>query len=134
MPGLDQAPAPADVKQAIRDQAAADGGFAAGLSRHQAGRIDRELRHGKSGIPNEPDTAIGRLRRGFEGARTDGSMSVYEDNYTGPDGTVTYRKHIGKGTICRRSGYVSPLGMSAMHFGGEAANVECPSGVEWKRD
>jgi hypothetical protein len=132
--GLEEPPAPSDVNDAIRAQSAADGGFAAGMARRQAGRIDRELRQGKSGVPNEPDTPIGRLRRGLEGARADRSMSVYEDSYTGPDGTITYRKHIGKGTICRRSGSVNPLGMRGMLFGGDAGDVECPSGVQWKRD
>jgi len=129
-----EARAPADVKQAIRDQAAAEGGFAAGLAKRQAGRIDRELRNGKSGVPDQADTPMGRFRRGLESAHADRSMSVYEDSYTAPDGTITYRKHIGKDTICRRSGNVSPLGMRGMLFGGEAGDVACPPGVQWKRD
>jgi hypothetical protein len=133
-PTLDEARAPADVRQAIRDQAAADGGFAVGLSKRQAGRIDRELRHEKSGVPDEPDTPMGRFRRGLERAHVDRSMSVHEDSYTAPDGVIIYRKRIGKATICRRSGSVSPLGMRGMLFGSEAGDIECPKGVTWKQD
>jgi hypothetical protein len=133
-PSLDEARAPADVGQAIRDQAAADGGFAAGLSKRQAGRIDRELRNGKSGVPDEPDTPMGRFRRGLERAHIDRSKSVIEDSYTAPDGVIIYRKRIGNATICRRSGSVSPLGMGRMLFGNEAGDIECPRGVQWKRD
>jgi hypothetical protein len=133
-PGLDDARAPTDVRQAIRDQAAADGGFATSLSKRQAGRIDRELRNGKSGVPDEPDTPMGRFRRGLERAHVDRSRSVQEDMYTAPDGVIIYRKRIGNATICRRSGSVSPLGMRGMLFGGEAGDVECPKGVAWKRD
>jgi type IV secretory pathway VirB10-like protein len=133
-PGLDEARAPVDVRQAIRDQAAADGGFGLALSRRQAGRIDRELRKGKSGVPDEPDTPMGRFRRGLESAHVERSMSVREDSYTAPDGTIIYRKRIGKATICRRSGSVSPLGMRGMLFGNEAGEVRCPTGVQWKED
>jgi type IV secretory pathway VirB10-like protein len=136
-PGLDEARAPADVadvKEAIRDSALARDGFAAGLSKRQAGRIDRELRKGKSGVPDEPDTPMGRFRRGLEQAHVDRSMSVYEDSYTSPDGTIIYRKHIGNGTICRRSGNVSPLGMRRMLMGNEAGDIPCPAGVQWKRE
>ena len=122
------------MKQAIRDQAVADGGFAASLSRRQAGRIDRELRKGRSGVPDEPDTPMGRFRRGLEQAHVDRSWSVREDSYTSPDGTVIYRKRIGKATICRRSGNVSPLGMRGVLFGNEAGDVPCPAGVQWKSD
>jgi hypothetical protein len=133
-PSLDDARPPATVQDALREQKEADGGFALGLSKRQAGRIDRELRKGKSGVPDEPDTPMGRFRRGLEAAHVDRSMSVYEDSYTAPDGTITYRKRIGKAVICRRSGSVSPLGMRGMVMGGEAGDVPCPRGVEWKKD
>jgi hypothetical protein len=133
-PTLEDARPPADVRQAIRDQAAADGGFAVGLSKRQAGRIDRELRNGKSGVPDEPDTPMGRFRRGLERAHVERSKSVHEDSYTAPDGVIIYRKRIGNATICRRSGNVSPLGMGKVLFGSEAGDVECPRGVTWKQD
>jgi hypothetical protein len=134
-PALEETRAPITVHDAIREQQQADGGFGLNLSKRQAGRIDRELRNGKSGIPDEPDTPMGRFRRGLEAAHIDRSKSVHVDTYTSPDGTIIYRKRIGNGSICRRGGNISPLGMSRMIMGGEAAdNIPCPSGVEWKKD
>jgi hypothetical protein len=132
--GLDEAIPPATVQDAIREQQQAEGGFGLGLSKRQAGRIDRELRKGKSGVPDEPDTPMGRFRRGLEAAHIDRSMSVREDSYTAPDGVVIYRRRIGKMEICRRSGSVSPLGMRGMVMGNEAGDVPCPRGVPWKQD
>jgi hypothetical protein len=132
---LDDARAPISVQDAIREQKDAEGGFSLNLSKRQAGRIDRELRKGKSGVPDEPDTPMGRFRRGLEQAHVDRSWSVREDSYTSPDGTIIYRKRIGKGSICRRGGNVSPLGMNSMAMGGEAKNdIPCPKGVDWKED
>jgi hypothetical protein len=134
-PALDDARAPISVQEAIREQKDAEGGFGLNLSKRQAGRIDRELRKGKSGVPDEPDTPMGRFRRGLEQAHVDRSWSVREDSYTAPDGTIIYRKRIGKGSICRRGGNVSPLGMNSMAMGGEAANdIPCPKGVDWKEN
>jgi hypothetical protein len=107
---------------------------ALGLSKRQAGRIDRELRKGKSGVPDEPDTPMGRFRRGLEAAHIERSMSVQEDSYTSPDGVIIYRKRIGNTTICRRSGSINPLGMRGMLFANEAGDVPCPKGVQWKKD
>jgi hypothetical protein len=132
--GLEDARAPASVQDAIREQKQAEGGFGLNLSRRQAGRIDRELRKGKSGVPDEPDTPMGRFRRGLERAHIDPSNAVYEDSYTSPDGTITYRKRIGNATICRRSGSISPLGMRGMIMGNEAGDLPCPRGVQWKKD
>jgi hypothetical protein len=132
---LDDARAPLSVQDAIREQKEAEGGFGLSLAKRQAGRIDRELRKGKSGVPDEPDTPMGRFRRGLEQAHVDRSWSVREDSYTSPDGTIIYRKRIGKGSICRRGGSVSPLGMNSMAMGGEAKNdIPCPKGVDWKTD
>jgi hypothetical protein len=134
-PGLDGARAPTTVQDAIREQKEAGGGFGLNLSKRQAGRIDRELRGGKSGVPDEPDTPMGRFRRGLEAAHVDRSKSVHFDTYTSPDGTIIYRKRIGKGASCRRGGNISPLGMRYMVMGNEAGDdVPCPSGVEWKKD
>jgi hypothetical protein len=131
---LEDAHAPITVQDAIREQKQAGGGFGASLSRRQAGRIDRELRNGKSGVPDEPDTPIGRFQRGLEAAHIDRSMSVREDSYTAPDGIVYYRKRIGNATFCRRSGSVSPMGMRGIIMGNEAGDVPCPTGVLWKKD
>jgi hypothetical protein len=134
-PRLEDAHAPITAQDAIREQKEADGGFALGLAKRQAGRIDRVLRNGKSGVPDEPDTPMGRFRRGLEAAHIDRSKSVHFDTYTSPDGTVIYRKRIGNGSICRRGGNISPLGMGRMAMGNEVAdNIPCPSGVEWKKD
>jgi hypothetical protein len=133
-PSLDGARAPASVQDAIREQHQADGGFGLNLSRKQAGRIDRELRGGKSGVPDEPDTPMGRFRRGLERAHIERARTVIEDSYTSPDGVIIYRRRIGNTAICYRSGNVSPLGMRSMVMGSEAGNVTCPSGVEWKKD
>jgi hypothetical protein len=133
-PSLEDAHPPADVRQAIREQKEAEGGFALGLSKREAGRLDRELRKGKAGVPDEPDTPMGRFRRGLEAAHIDRSMSVREDSYTSPDGVIIYRKRIGNATICRRSGSINPLGMRGMLFGNEAGDVPCPKGVQWTKD
>ncbi|MGJ7916305.1 hypothetical protein ACI48D_12635 [Massilia sp. LXY-6] len=133
-PRLEDARVPIDVQQAIRAQKEAGDGFALGLSKHQAGRIDRELRKGKSGVPDEPDTPMGRFRRGLDAAHIDRSNAVYEDSYTSPDGVIIYRKRIGNTTICRRSGSINPLGMRGMLFANEAGDVPCPKGVQWKKD
>jgi pyruvate/2-oxoglutarate dehydrogenase complex dihydrolipoamide acyltransferase (E2) component len=133
-PRLEDLHAAPTVQDAIREQKAAEGGFAAGLSRRQAGRIDRALRNGKSGVPDEPDTPMGRMRRGLEQAYNDRSTAVFEDSYTAPDGVIIYRKRIGNKSICRRSGSVSPLGMRGMVMGNEAGDVPCPKGVQWKAD
>jgi hypothetical protein len=77
---------------------------------------------------------MGRFRRGLEAAHIDRSKGVYEDSYTSPDGTVIYRKRIGNAVICRRGGNISPLGMSRMIMGGEAGDLACPRGVDWKKD
>jgi hypothetical protein len=133
-PNLDDARAPVTVQDALREQKEADGGLGLNLSKRQAGRIDRELRKGKSGVPDDPDTPMGRFRRGLEHAYNDSSRTVIEDSYTSPDGTIIYRRRIGNKSICYRSGNVSPLGMGGMLMAGEAGNVRCPSAVPWKKE
>ncbi len=132
---LEDAHAPMTVQDAIREQKDTEGGFGMALSKRQAGRMDRVLRKGKSGVPDEADTPMGRFRRGLEAAHIDRSLSVHFDSYTSPDGSIYYRKRIGNGVVCRRSGNIAPLGMKGMEMGGEVADkVRCPSGVEWKTD
>jgi hypothetical protein len=133
-PALEDARPPATVQDAIRAQKDAEGGLGLSLSKHQAGRIDRALRGGKSGVPDEPDTPMGRFRRGLERAYNDRSRTVIEDSYTSPDGVIIYRRRIGNKSICYRSGSVSPLGMHGMEMPNEAGNVTCPSGVQWKKE
>lgn len=107
--------------------------FALGLARHQAGRIDRELRKGKSGVPVEADTPWARFRRGLDAAHVDSSLTLTTDTYTSPDGVIYYRYRQGKSVRCRRSGGVGVLPQS-MAEAGSAANVPCPSGATWQRD
>ncbi|MFK3740600.1 hypothetical protein [Massilia sp. TN1-12] len=107
--------------------------FALGLARRQAGRIDRELRKGKSGVPVEAHTPWARFRRGLDAAHVDSSLTLTTDTYTSPDGVIYYRYRQGKSVRCRRSGGVGVLPQS-MAEAGSAANVPCPSGATWQRD
>jgi hypothetical protein len=117
-----------------RDPAAAvKGSFTAGLAARQAGRIDRELRGGKSGVPLEADTPWARFQRGLEAAHVETSMSAHLDSYTSPDGVVIYRERVGNRVICRRTGSVG-LGIAGAVNVNDAGPVNCPSGVTWKRE
>lgn len=127
----DEAPAATPAAPAGEDAPA--GGFALGLARRQAGRIDRELRKGKSGVPVEADTPWARFRRGVEAAHLDSSRTLTTDTYTSPDGVIYYRYRQGNSVRCRRSGGVGVLPQS-MAEAGSAANVPCPSGATWQRD
>jgi hypothetical protein len=128
------APAPADAATLARDPAAAaNGSFMVGVAKRQAGRVDRELRGGKSGVPLEADTPWARFQRGLEAAHVERSMSVTEDSYTAPDGVVIYRRRIGSRTLCYRTGSVG-LGIAGARGVNEAGPVTCPSGVTWSRE
>ncbi|MCS0584297.1 hypothetical protein NX784_22155 [Massilia pinisoli] len=109
------------------------GGFTYSLAARQAGRIDRELRNGKPGVPTEADTASARFRRGLESAHVDRSMTIQTDTYTSPDGVVMYRYRTANGARCRRAGGVGIL-LQGMPDAPAAMNVDCPKGVEWNRD
>lgn len=127
-------PAPVDAARFARDPAAAaNGSFTVGVAKRQAGRIDRELRGGKSGVPLEADTPWARFQRGLEAAHVERSMSVIEDSYTSPDGVVIYRRRIGSRTICYRTGSVG-LGVAGARGVNEAGPVDCPAGVTWSRE
>jgi hypothetical protein len=117
------------------------GGFAYGLARSQAGRVDRELRKGKPGVPAEADTPWARFQRGLDSAHIDRSLTLQSDTYTSPDGIVIYRFRQGNRVRCRRAGGAGmPLrGMSedsslSMPGTNAAANTDCPKGVTWNRD
>jgi len=127
-------PAPVDAGKLARDPAAGvNGSFTVGVAKRQAGRIDRELRGGKSGVPLEADTPWARFQRGLEAAHVERSMSVIEDSYTSPDGVVIYRRRIGSRTICYRTGSVG-LGIAGARGVNDAGPVSCPSGVTWTRE
>jgi hypothetical protein len=117
------------------------GSFVAGLAKQQAGRIDRELRKGKPGVPTEADTPMAHFQRGLESAHIDRSLTLQSDTYTSPDGVVIYRFRQGNRFRCRRAGGVGmPLagmpGTGAITAGGAGAagNTDCPKGVVWNQD
>jgi len=127
-------PAPAD--------AAADS--MAARARRDAIAIEREMRKGKSGVPEHADTAWGRFVGGLEDARRDDSLSIKTESTTSPDGQIIYRFRRGGRYFCRTSGFVRPriggaegggveLFDSRGHEGG-AGQVRCPSQAVWKRD
>jgi len=115
-----------------------------GAARREAGRIDRELRQGKPGIPDAPDTAWARFQGTLEGAHKERGLGVTSQTYTAPDGQVIYRFMRGGKFRCRAGGGVRPkiggaVGGGAELFdvrGGEgsAGEVRCPNHVEWKND
>jgi hypothetical protein len=117
------------------------GGFEFGLAKRQAGRIDRELRKGKPGVPDEPDTPSARFQRGLESAHVDHTLTWQSDTYTSPDGIVIYRFRQGNRVRCRRAGSVGmPLGgmpdgpSATLPNAGSATETDCPKGVTWNRD
>jgi hypothetical protein len=109
------------------------GSFGLDMAKRQAGRVDRALRQGKSGVPLEADTPWARFRRGLEAAHVEPGMGVQLDSYTAPDGVVIYRERVGKRTFCRRTGSVG-LGVAGTAGINDAGNVPCPSGVQWRRE
>ena len=121
--------------------ASTQGGFAYGLAKRQAGRVDRELRKGKPGIPTEADTSWARFQRGLDSAHIDRSLTLQSDTYTSPDGVVIYRFRQGNRVRCRRAGGAGmplrgmPEGSSLSIPGANAAgDTDCPKGVTWNRD
>lgn len=119
----------------------AQGGFVAGLAKQQAGRIDRELRKGKPGVPTEADTPAARFQRRVEAAYIDRTLTWQSDTYTSPDGVVIYRFRQGNRVRCRRAGGVGmPLagmpgtGSITAASAGAAGATACPKGVVWNQD
>lgn len=117
------------------------GGFAVDLAKNQAGRIDRELRKGKPGVPTEADTPWARFQGGLESAHIDRSLTLQSDTYTSPDGVVIYRFRQGNRVRCRRAGGIGiplrgmPDGPSAsLPTVGSASDTDCPKGVVWNQD
>jgi hypothetical protein len=126
---------------ALDSQATLSGGFAAGLAKRQAGRIDRELRKGKPGAPDEAGTPWARFQRGLESAHIDRTLTLQSDTYTSPDGVVIYRFRQGNRYRCRRAGGVGmPVagmpgnGSATLPGVNSAMNVDCPKGVVWNQD
>lgn len=115
-----------------------------GRARRDAAIIDRELRKGKSGVPEAAFTPQARLRQGIEAARNDGGLGLASDTYTAPDGQLIYRFRQGGRVRCRTGGSVRPqiggaVGGGATLFdsaGGEGAagTIRCPRHGDWKSD
>lgn len=115
-----------------------------GRAKRDAVAIDRELRKGKSGVPEVADTPMGRFRQALEAAHKDTSRTLASETYTSPDGQVIYRFRQGGKVWCRTSGSVRPqiggaVGGGATQFdsgggGGAAGLIRCPSHGDWKRD
>lgn len=115
-----------------------------GRARRDAAIIDREMRKGKSGVPEAVFTPQARLREALEAAHDDGGLGLTSDTYTAPDGQLIYRFNQGGRVRCRTGGSVRPqiggaVGGGATLFdgaGGEGAagQIRCPSHGHWKRD
>jgi len=131
--------APASGANTPAAAASTGSGFTAGLGRRQAGRIDRELRAGKSGVPTQADTPWARFERGLEAAHVESSMSAHLDSYTAPDGVVIYRRRVGGRIVCYRTGSVSggvdpALGALGTRGVNDAGSIPCPSTAQWKQE
>lgn len=113
-------------------------------AKRDAVAIDREMRKGKSGVPENPDTPWGRFVRGLEGAHRDTSLTIKTDSYTTPDGQTIYRFRRNGKYFCRTSGFVRPKIGGAEGGGAElfdsrgseggAGQVRCPSQATWTKD
>lgn len=101
-------------------------------SKRRAGEIDRQLRKGKSGVPDEADTPWSRFRAGVAAAHVDRSLSVILEAYESPDGVVIYRTTQGGKQSCRMTGSVN-FGPGRAGGGNAAGDVSCPKGVPWRR-
>jgi hypothetical protein len=139
-PAADPAPMPPEPAPAAPPQETM-----AARARRDAVAIDRDLRKGKSSVPEEPDTRWARFVGGLEDAHKDSSRSVRTETYTAPDGQIIYRFRRGGRYYCRTSGFVRPRIGGAAEGGGQvlfdsaggeggAGQVRCPSQVSWKRD
>jgi len=148
----DTAATPADAPARVADPFAIEAPGApapletmVGKARRDAGSIDRELRKGKSGVPESADTPWARLQGAMEGAHRDRGLTVTSETYTAPDGQVIYRFRRGGKVFCRGSGSVAPkiggaVGGGEVLFDVQGAEgragtlVRCPSQAEWTRD
>ena len=101
-------------------------------SKRRAGEIDRQLRKGKSGVPDEAETPWSRFRAGVAAAHVDRSLSVILEAYESPDGVVIYRTTQGGKQSCRMTGSVN-FGPGRAGGGNAAGDVSCPKGVPWRR-
>lgn len=113
-------------------------------AKRDVGPIERELRGGKSGVPDQAETPWGRFRLALESAHVENARTPAMDSYTWPDGTVIYRMRVGGRVICRAGGGIGPPGVErsagavlagAGSRGGIdiAGSVSCPTGVHWER-
>lgn len=113
-------------------------------AKRDVGPIERALRGGKPGVPDQAETPWGRFRLALESAHVENPRTPAMDSYTWPDGTVIYRMRVGGRVICRTGGGIGPPGVErsagallagAGSRGGIdiAGSVSCPTGVHWER-
>ena len=95
-----------------------------------AGRVDKELRTGASGVSaSPPDTPTARMRRAMEGAYNGGGNATAFARYVSGDGVSITRLTRGGRAVCYVSAQVnmSPAAaMSGRGGGGGAREVNCP--------
>jgi hypothetical protein len=108
-------PAPVEVDELERRQASTDMSIIARAKR-DVGKIDRELRGGKSGVPAQrPDTPIARFEALMASAFIDRSTAMSIHTYRSADG-VAYTR------LTRRGAAVCYMGGG----GTRAVEVNCP--------
>lgn len=103
-----------------------------GAARRRAVEIDRQLRKGKSGVPEEANTPWSRFREGVAAAHVDRSPGALLEAYESPDGVVIYRTTQWGKQTCRMTGSVN-FGPGRAGGGNVAGDVSCPKGVRWRR-
>lgn len=100
--------------------------------KRRAVEIDRQLRKGKSGVPDEANTPWSRFREGVAAAHVDRSPGALLEAYESPDGVVIYRTTQWGKQTCRMTGSVN-FGPGRAGGGNVAGDVSCPKGVRWRR-
>jgi hypothetical protein len=133
------AAAPPEAPSAPAGPSAAD---ILAVGKREAGRIDRELRAGKPGVPEVADTPWGRFRQALAAAHKDRSHTMAMDSFEGPDGTTIYRFRRGDKVYCRSTGGVAAPSsgrsdgailagagsLDNIGFSSMAGAVPCPTG------
>jgi hypothetical protein len=111
-----------------------DSGALAAQLRRDIGKIDRELRDGKPGVPLiRPDSPQLRLERALAGAYRGGPRGFTVDTYTSADGVIITRKTTSSGVACYMSGTVNFI-PGILRSSEAPQRVNCPADArEWRR-
>ena len=128
------APAPPEpIEPAVREAPwTLEGEDMLAAGKRRAVEIDRQLRKGKSGVPEEANTPWSRFRDGVAAAHIDRSPGALLEAYESPDGVVIYRTTQWGKQTCRMTGSVN-FGPGRAGGGNAAGDVSCPKGVRWRR-